>query len=70
MYLHSTFNWEKNFEDLSLTTDKCPFLALATSSSDPGVKSMIPSFPWPTVNVILQEEQRDGYTEAVNTGLT
>lgn len=41
-----------------LTTDKCPFLALATSSSDPGVKSMIPSFPWPTVNFILEEEHR------------
>ena len=36
-----------------LTTDRCPFFALATMSSDPGVKSMIPSFPWPTVNVML-----------------
>lgn len=38
-----------------LTTDRCPFFALVTSSSDPGVKSMIPSFPWPTVNFILEE---------------
>lgn len=36
-----------------LTTERCPFLALETSSSEPDVKSIIPSFPWHTVNVML-----------------
>lgn len=41
-----------------LTTDKCPFFALVTSSSDPAVKSMTPSFPWPTVNWMLEGKHK------------
>lgn len=37
----------------TLTTVRCPFLALAMSSSDPEMKSMIPSLPCPTVNFML-----------------
>lgn len=37
----------------TLTTVRCPFLALAMSSSEPEMKSMIPSLPCPTVNFML-----------------
>lgn len=42
-----------------LTTERWPFFALATSSSEPEVKSMIPSLPWPTVKVILGEREEE-----------
>lgn len=47
--------WFSTATGSPLTTDKCPFFALVTSSSDPAVKSMTPSFPWPTINWILRE---------------
>jgi hypothetical protein len=37
-----------------LTTARCPFLALVISSSEPGVKSMMPSLPGPPANVMLE----------------
>lgn len=37
-----------------LTTARCPFLALVMSSSEPGVKSMMPSLPGPPANVMLE----------------
>lgn len=37
-----------------LTTARCPFLALVMSSSEPGVKSIIPSLPGPPANVMLE----------------
>ena len=42
----------------TLTTARCPFLALVMSSSEPGVKSMMPSLPGPPANVMLE---RSGY---------
>lgn len=39
-----------------LTTVRWPFLALAMSSSDPDIKSIMPSLPCPTVNFMLQRE--------------
>lgn len=38
----------------ALTTARCPFLALVMSSSEPGVKSMMPSLPGPPANVMLE----------------
>lgn len=37
-----------------LTTARCPFLALVMSSSEPGVKSIMPSLPGPPANVMLE----------------
>ena len=41
----------------TLTTARCPFLALVMSSSEPGVKSMMPSLPGPPANVMLERSR-------------
>lgn len=55
---------------LLLTTERCPFLALAMSSSEPDVKSIIPSFPWHTVNVMLFKDKKKKEKEIVNAAGT
>lgn len=43
---------------VSLTTARCPFLALTTRSSAPQVKSMMPSLPRAIANLILRKKCR------------
>lgn len=41
-------------QQASLTTARWPFLALVMRSSEPDVKSMMPSLPGPPANVMLE----------------
>lgn len=51
----------------TLTTARCPFLALVMSSSEPGVKSMMPSLPGPPANVMLE---RSGHVRPARCACT